>query len=110
MQSEDTEVMVESLGRLGFRIVPDWSASQIRVQRTRSDRVIPADAADLFVANSGTSMRFLTAMVALGHGRYRLDGVRRMRERPIEDLHAALNQLGVHAVSEAQQWLPARGD
>ena len=47
-------------------------------------------------------MRFLTAMVALGHGRYRLDGVPRMRERPIDDLLDALPQLGVRAVSENQ--------
>jgi 3-phosphoshikimate 1-carboxyvinyltransferase len=39
-------------------------------------------------------MRFLTAMVALGHGEYRLDGVARMRERPIGDLVEALDQLG----------------
>ena len=34
-----------------------------------------------------------TAMVSLGHGRYRLDGVPRMRERPIQDLLDALQQL-----------------
>ena len=45
-------------------------------------------------------MRFLTALVALGNGRYRLDGVPRMRERPIADLLDALSQLGVKAVSE----------
>ena len=46
--------------------------------------MIPATEANLFVANSGTTMRFLTALVCLGHGRFRLDGVPRMRERPIE--------------------------
>src|SRR5262249_53094463 len=69
-------------------------------------RRIPVEAADLFVANSGTSMRFLTALVALGKGRYRLDGVSRMRERPIEDLLAALRQLGVQAYSERQNGYP----
>src|SRR5262249_54744263 len=63
--------------------------------------------ADLFVANSGTTMRFLTAMVAAGEGRYRLDGVPRMRERPIQDLLDALNQLlGVRADSEAGNGCP----
>ena len=57
-------------------------------------------------ANSGTTMRFLTALVSLGHGRYRLDGVPRMRERPIEDLLDALRQLGVHARSEAGNGCP----
>jgi 3-phosphoshikimate 1-carboxyvinyltransferase len=51
-------------------------------------------------------MRFLTAMVSLGSGRYRLDGVPRMRERPIQDLLDALNQLGVKATSEAGNGCP----
>ena len=106
LESEDTEVMIESLCRLGFRVVPAWNTAQIRVRTTNRQRVIPASEADLYVANSGTSMRFLTAMVALGHGRYRLDGVPRMRERPIEDLLDALEPLGVNAVSENRNGCP----
>lgn len=106
LQSEDTEVMVESLRRLGFDVASDWGRCEIRVCRPPGDRIIPAETAELFVANSGTSMRFLTAMVALGHGRYRLDGVPRMRERPIEDLLSALKQLGVAAVSEKDNGCP----
>src|SRR5207253_3153832 len=49
---------------------------------------------------------FLTAVVAAGHGEYRLDGVARMRERPIEDLLAALRQLGVSAESEPGNGCP----
>jgi 3-phosphoshikimate 1-carboxyvinyltransferase len=61
---------------------------------------IPPLEADLFCANSGTTIRFLTAIAALGHGSFRLDGVERMRERPIGDLLDALNQLGAHATSD----------
>lgn len=100
LRSEDTEVMVGALQALGYRIRMEWSRFEVRVRRNPSARLIPAREADLFLANSGTSMRFLTAMVSLGHGRYRLDGVARMRERPLEDLLAALHQLGVEAVSE----------
>src|SRR5205807_6567272 len=60
---------------------------------------IPAPAADLFVGNAGTATRFLTAFVALGHGRYRLDGVPRMRQRPIAPLLEAINALGGSARS-----------
>jgi 3-phosphoshikimate 1-carboxyvinyltransferase len=43
-------------------------------------------------------MRPLTAAVAAaGKGTYVLDGVARMRERPIQDLVDGLNQLGVKA-------------
>src|SRR5205807_5220360 len=94
--------------QLGFQVqaVHCETPSVIEVVNPCPDRVIPAASADLFVANSGTTMRFLTAMVSLGHGRYRLDGVPRMRERPIEDLLQALRQLGVHAVSEAGNGCP----
>jgi 3-phosphoshikimate 1-carboxyvinyltransferase len=100
LQCEDTEVMVDCLGRLGFTISADWNAATIHIAPNTSRSIIPAAKADLFVANSGTTMRFLTAIVALGHGRYRLDGVPRMRERPIEDLLAALRPLGVKAQCE----------
>jgi 3-phosphoshikimate 1-carboxyvinyltransferase len=108
LRSEDTEVMVNCLKRLGFAIEPHWDAAESYVLFPFQERPrIPARSADLFVANSGTTMRFLTAMVAAGQGRYRLDGVQRMRERPIQDLLDALNQLrGVQAVSEAGNGCP----
>ena len=58
---------------------------------------IPAAQADLYVGNSGTTARFLTALLTLGRGTYRLDGTPRMRERPIEHLLQALRQLGGQA-------------
>lgn len=105
LRSEDTEVMIDGLKRLGFTVRENWADNTVRVVNP-SPRVIPAESAELFVANSGTTMRFLAAMVALGRGRYRLDGVPRMRERPIEDLLAALRELGVDAVSEAGNGCP----
>jgi 3-phosphoshikimate 1-carboxyvinyltransferase len=59
------------------------------------DGNFPATKADLFLANSGTSIRFLTSLVALGQGTYTLDGIERMRQRPIGDLIGALGMLGV---------------
>jgi len=100
LQSEDTEVMIDSLRRLGFQVQPDWRFDSIKVGANQSARVIPAEKAELYVANSGTTMRFLAAMVSAGNGRYRLDGTARMRERPIEDLLSALRDLGVNARSE----------
>src|SRR5260370_38672304 len=45
-------------------------------------------------------MGFRKGLVRLGHGVYRLDGVVRMRERPMSDLLRALRQLGIGACSE----------
>jgi 3-phosphoshikimate 1-carboxyvinyltransferase len=106
LRSEDTEVMIGALRALGVEVQTDWPQSMIRVRRPEGTGPIPASSADLFVANSGTTMRFLTALVSLGPGRYRLDGIERMRERPIEDLLAALHQLGVRADSEAGNGCP----
>lgn len=108
LQSEDTEVMVDCLQRLGYSVEPHWEEFEPFILFPFQERrKVPADSADLFVANSGTTMRFLTALVAAGEGRYRLDGIPRMRERPIQDLLDALNQIeGVKAVSEAGNSCP----
>ncbi|KAI5434045.1 3-phosphoshikimate 1-carboxyvinyltransferase [Lathyrus oleraceus] len=54
------------------------------------------DEVNLFLGNAGTAMRPLTAalVAAGGNTRYILDGVPRMRERPIGDLVSGLKQLG----------------
>lgn len=106
LESEDTEVMVESLRRLSYLIAADWPTERITLYNPEPHRLIPAPRAELYLANSGTSMRFLTALVSLGPGRYRLDGVPRMRERPIADLLTALEQLGVCARSELNNGRP----
>jgi 3-phosphoshikimate 1-carboxyvinyltransferase len=103
LDSEDVTVMIDSLRALGYEV--ERSGSTVTV--FRGDRpIVPAANAELFVGNSGTTMRFLTAMVALGTGRYRLDGIARMRERPIADLLDGLDQLGVRATSEAGNGCP----
>ena len=63
---------------------------------------IPAKTADLWLENSGTSIRFLTSLCALGSGQYRLDGVQRMRQRPIGDLVRALQPLGANIRFETE--------
>jgi 3-phosphoshikimate 1-carboxyvinyltransferase len=95
--SEDTAVMAESLRRLGIPVLEDPVEMTFTVEGKGG--IIPADRAELFVGNSGTTVRFLTALLALGHGEYLLDGVPRMRQRPIQPLLHALRQLGVDAAS-----------
>ncbi len=118
LHSEDTQVMLESLGALGIetkitwddetQVMIDYLSSEgiepnhLQNQFRKVDRievngcggVVPNESAELFVGNSGTSIRFLTALCSLGRGEFRLDGVKRMRERPIGDLVHAINQLG----------------
>ena len=85
--------MLDALGKLGVEVTlnADRTTAQViglgGAPRTKTPL-------DLFVANSGTSIRFLTAFCAAGQGEFRLDGIERMRERPIRDLLAGLEQLG----------------
>ena len=104
LDSEDTRVMIEALRQLGIAIEHDPAAATVRVVGCGGR--LPVEQADLYVANSGTTVRFLTAMLALGHGTYRLDGTPRMRERPIFDLLDALRQLGGDAISEPDNGCP----
>jgi 3-phosphoshikimate 1-carboxyvinyltransferase len=104
LHSEDTQVMLEGLRKLGLELAHDPAKAEVRI--TGCDGKLPAAGADLFVGNSGTTVRFLTVLVALGKGRFRLDGVPRMRERPIADLLEALGALGVTARSEAGNGCP----
>ncbi len=104
LDSDDTRVMVDCLERLGIAIQADWPVARLVVAGCGGK--LPRSSADLFVGNSGTTVRFVTAVVALGHGEYRLDGVPRMRQRPIQDLLDSLRDLGVDAVSEAGTGCP----
>ena len=100
LDSEDTRVMIEGLRALGVKVVVDDGGQTIQVVGCNGK--LPAKKADIFVGNSGTTIRFLTAAVTLGCGEYRLDGIERMRERPIGDLVATLNQIGADVRCEGQ--------
>jgi 3-phosphoshikimate 1-carboxyvinyltransferase len=93
LDSRDTQVMIDSLKRLGLAVDHSIRDRTLRIEGCHGRP--PANQAELWLENSGTSIRFLTALCALGHGRYRLDGNARMRERPIGDLVAALTQFGI---------------
>ena len=90
LDSDDTRVMLDALRALGCGVEDDGQATHIAgLGDTR-----PMAAQTLFLGNAGTAMRPLTAALALLGGEYTLDGVARMRERPIGDLVDALRQLG----------------
>jgi 3-phosphoshikimate 1-carboxyvinyltransferase len=96
--SDDTDAMASALRALGIMLHVDEPRRNIYVQGTRGR--IPATQADLNIGGAGTAMRFLTGMLTLGWGRYRLDGNARMRQRPIGPLLDVLGRLGIDARSE----------
>lgn len=100
--AEDSEVMLRALNQLGIPVRAEGTSFTVEGQGGR----IPAPEAELDLRLSGTSIRFLTALVALGQGRYVLDGNARMRERPIQDLLTALGGLGVTAGTQFETGCP----
>ncbi len=91
--AEDSEVMLRALQRLGVEL--ETKGATVVVHGAGGP--LPARAATLDLRLSGTSLRFLTAILAAGEGEYVLDGNARMRERPVGDLVEALSRLGVEA-------------
>ncbi len=90
--ADDSRVMLDGLKVLGFAIDLDESARSAAVHGRGG--AIPNERAELFCGNSGTTIRFLAAMCALGRGEYVLDGIARMRQRPIGELVDLLRGLG----------------
>ncbi len=95
--SDDTRYMAQALNDLGLIVESDSAENAFRV--VGGDGTFPARSSDLFVGNAGTAMRFLTAALPLGKGSFRIDGVPRMRKRPIEPLLEAMRALGASARS-----------
>ncbi|SPE32497.1 5-enolpyruvylshikimate-3-phosphate synthetase [Burkholderiales bacterium] len=90
LEADDTRVMIRALRALGVAIAVDGDQATVHGCGGR----FPVRRAELHLGNAGTAMRPLTAVLALAGGHYRLDGVARMRERPIGDLVDALVAMG----------------
>ncbi|MBA62939.1 MAG: 3-phosphoshikimate 1-carboxyvinyltransferase [Planctomycetaceae bacterium] len=91
LKSEDTAVMITALNQVGVKV--SWDGDDLLIDGGIAE--VGDKNNEIFVANSGTTIRFLSSMLAAVGGEYRFDGVHRMRQRPIKDLVDALNQLGV---------------
>ena len=92
---EDVLVIIESLQRLGLDVQVKSRAAHIVGGLNK------LKAAKLDFKNAGTAARFSTALTCLIPGKSVLDGNKRMRERPIEDLLKALESLGAELKSES---------
>src|SRR5436305_9798896 len=112
--SEDTQVMVQALRKLGFElnVEPDHAEfcnRTITVKGLGGKIPNPGTAEkplEIFVSNAGTAARFVATLVCLGQGAYRLHGVPRMHDRPQEALFGALRELG-YRVDSPNDRLPA---
>ncbi|MGD8952545.1 MAG: 3-phosphoshikimate 1-carboxyvinyltransferase, partial [Desulfobacterales bacterium] len=95
LNSEDTLITRRCLSEMGVSI--EETPDHLQIQGTSGRLRSPENPVDL--GNSGTSMRLMAAVAALGQGVCVLTGSPRMQKRPIQDLLVGLNQLGVGARS-----------
>jgi 3-phosphoshikimate 1-carboxyvinyltransferase len=95
LESDDIRYMLEALDTLKVP-VEKHSAESVTVTGQAGPINSPTgdETVDLFLGNAGTAMRPLAAALCMGEGKFVLDGVPRMRERPIADLIDGLQQLG----------------
>lgn len=97
LEADDTRVMLEALNRLGTTVEADGAAWIVHGQGgpfTPDLMANPEQPLSLNLGLAGTAYRPLTAALTLGRGEFLLDGIERMRERPIGDLVDALVPLG----------------
>lgn len=97
LHSDDTTHMRVALEALGVTI-RDAGPERLEVQGGRSR--LRAPDRPLFVGNSGTTVRFLSALACLIDGPVTLVGDEAMARRPIQVLVDGLRQLGVRVECE----------
>ena len=96
LDSDDIRYMLDALEQMKVP-VEKHSESSVTVQGQAGPINSPLgtdEVCELFLGNAGTAMRPLAAALCMGEGKFVLDGVPRMRERPIADLVDGLKQLG----------------
>ncbi len=112
LKSEDTDAMIEALKKLGVSIEEKYSGGAnydyIEIHGEKG-RFAQTGDITLDCKNSGTTLRFLTALCILRKGNTLLGGNDRMQERPIRDLGDALQNLGIEVEYLEKQGFPPIG-
>jgi len=96
LESDDIRYMLEALDQMKVPVKRDPDdKTTVTVTGQAGPINAPSDeVCELFLGNAGTAMRPLAAALCMGKGQFVLDGVPRMRERPIADLIDGLKQMG----------------
>ena len=104
--ADDTRHMIENLRHLGLRVEADEPGRRVRVDAPGSPD-LAVEPLELSCGNSGTTLRFLTALLAaMGEAEFTLTGSPRMLERPAGPLADLLNALGGDVTFTAREGYP----
>ncbi|PHN16305.1 3-phosphoshikimate 1-carboxyvinyltransferase [Candidatus Tremblaya phenacola] len=91
LNSEDTNIMINATYAFGARVQrsqPEWSIHKLTLLTSKHS--------ELFLGNSGTSARSLSAMLSCYQGNYFLYGLQRIHERPLQDMLFSLRTIGTN--------------
>jgi len=100
LKAEDTLLTSKALEALGAVI--EWGVDSVGIVPAVTRWRQPIG--PVFLGNSGTSARLLSAVFSVGSGRFVLDGTSRLRQRPVGPAMEALEKLGVKV-----RWLGSPG-
>lgn len=103
--SDDSRHFLDSLCELGFELEINEEEKTVVLQGCGGR--IPRKTATIDVGSAGTAARFLTTMLALSDGTYRILCSEQMKARPMEELFEILTGLGAKfTYLEAEGHLP----
>lgn len=106
--ADDTQRMLQALKQLGFAPALDEQSTPNHVLLEGLGGRLPrsGNVVGLNLGNAGTAYRFLTAACCLGQDVYELDGIERMRQRPVGQLVDLLRNLGARIDYLGQEGYP----
>ncbi len=102
LRCEDTDYTVEALKSFGIEVTPKDNTLCVQGRGGNFEE----GEVEIFAGNSGSTMRFLTALSALRRGRTILTGDERMKVRPIGELVKALMALGIRTHFKEKEGYP----
>lgn len=92
--AEDPQLLLAALRAVGFQLRVEGATVGV-------EGYSPVPEARVFLGNNGTGARLLLALLASLPGRFVVDGVERLRQRPIAGLVTALRSLGARIQGDA---------
>lgn len=95
LRSEDVDLTARALEQMGAKVKIEGTLAEVDGMSG-----CPSSCTEeIYLGNSGTSMRLLTGIACLGKTDYTLTGTPRMQQRPLQELLDGLTQIGAKAVS-----------
>ncbi len=92
--SDDSRVFMKALEEIGFQVNIDVDNACVEIEGLGGRLPESVKERKVYVGSAGTAARFLTAMLALSGQKYLVDSSDQMKERPMEPLLRALEELG----------------